>query len=277
MKSDRRVPFPWPLLKFWTLRVLPAWFLLALMIFLVQLAVCGIVHDNERVKAFIQYIDLLPSFFKAFLGGDILQAGNITGLIAIGYQDPFVLLLHLLYAVGVPTALLAGEAKNGNMELILSRQVTKTQVYICAGFITIAGMYALVLVMFLGTVVATGIYNFDRTVPLYPFFKIAICGGILASTAGSIALLAAASFRRHTAVYITVAYLVVNYFISIISEWWPRMKFLKPTTIFYYGPGPEIFGKSGGWPIGDMCILLSIVVVSVVFGGVIWHRRDLPL
>ena len=276
MKSNRHVPFPWSLLRFWTLRVLPAWFLLALIIFLVQLAVCGIVHDNERVKAFIQYIDLLPSFFKAFIGGDILQAGNISGLIAIGYQDPFVLLLYMLFGVGVPTALLAGEVKNGNMELILSRQVTKTQAYICAGIITVAGMYALVLVMFSGTVVATGIYNFDQTVPLYPFFKVAICGGITASAVGSIALFAAASFKRNNALYITVAYLVLSYFVSIISEWWPRMKWLKPTTIFYYGPGPEIFNESA-WPLGDMCVLLSILAVSSILGGIIWQRRDLPL
>ena len=276
MKNNSRPPFPWPLLRFWTLRVLPAWSLIALMIFLVQLAVCGIVHDNERVKAFIQYIDVLPSFIKAFFGGDILQAGNIAGLIAIGYRDPFVLLLYMLYAVGVPTALLAGEVHNGNMELILSRRITKTQVYICAALITVIGMYALVLVMFSGTVVATGIYKFEQTVPLYPFFKVAIVGGILASAVGSIALFSAACFRRNTAVYITVAYLVVSYFVSIIAEWWPRMKWLKPTTIFYYEPGPEIFSKSV-WPAGDMCVLISILLISAIVGGIIWQRRDLPL
>ncbi len=276
MRTNNRVTFPWPLLRFWTFRILPVWFLLALMIFLVQLAVCGIVHDNERVKAFLQYIEILPSFIKALLGGDVLQVGNIAGLIAIGYQDPFVLLLYMLYAVGVPTALLAGEVQRGTMELILSRQVTKTHVYICAGIITVVGMYALVLVMFSGTVVATNLYDFDQTVPLYAFFKIVIVGGLLASAIGSIALLVAACFRRGTAVSLTVAYLVVNYFVSIIAEWWPQMKWLKPTTIFYYEPGPEIFNESV-WPVSDMCVLMAILVVCTVAGGVIWHRRDLPL
>ena len=121
MSNNHRPPFPWPLLRFWTIRILPAWFLIASWIFLFQLAICGIVHDNERVKAFLQYIDILPSFIKAFMGGEVLQIGNIAGLIAIGYQEPFVLLLYMLYAVGVPTALLAGEVQRGTMELILSR------------------------------------------------------------------------------------------------------------------------------------------------------------
>jgi len=250
--------------------------LIASWIFLFQLAICGIVHDNERVKVFLQYIEMLPSFVKSFMGGEVLQIGNIAGLIAIGYQEPFVLLLYMLFAVGVPTALLAGEVQRGTMELILGRQTTKTHIYICAGLITVTGMYALVIVMFTGTVAATRLYDFDQAVPLYSFFKMAIVGGMLASAVGGIALLAAACFRRSTSVSLTIGYLVVSYFISIIADWWPRMKWLEPTTIFNYVDGPAMFGKSG-WPIGDMCVLLSLLAVSTVLGGIIWSRRDLPL
>jgi ABC-2 type transport system permease protein len=276
MNANRRPPFPWPLLRFWTFRILPAWFLIALMIFLFQLAVCGIVHDNERVKAMLQYIDVLPAFIKAFIGGDAVQYGNIAGLIAIGYQEPFVLLLYMLFAVGVPTALLAGEVQRGTMELILSRQTSKIYIYICAGLITVVGMYALVVVMFLGTVISTNLYEFDQEVPLYCFFKLAINGGILASAVGGIALLAAACFRRGMAVSLTVAYLVVNYFIMIITQWWPRMKWLDPITIFNYVDGRKIFMEPT-WPVSDMCVLISLLVVSSVLGGIVWWRRDLPL
>jgi ABC-2 type transport system permease protein len=276
MSDDNRCPFPFILLRFWTLRILPAWCLIAFMIFIFQIAICGVVHDNERVKALLQYMEMLPDFIKAFMGGEVLEVGNLAGLIAIGYQDPFVLLLYMLFAVGVPTALLAGEAQRGTMELILSRQTTKTQIYICGGLITVIGMYALVLVMFTGTVVATMLYDFYQEVPLYFFFKIAVVGGLLASAVGGIALLAAACFRRGLAVSITVGYLVVNYFVSIIADWWPRMKFLEPATIFNYVDGPAMFDKPG-WPIGDMCVLLSLLTVSTVLGGIIWSRRDLPL
>jgi ABC-2 type transport system permease protein len=276
MNANHRPPFPWPLLWFWTRRILPAWFLIALTIFLFQIAICGIVHDNERVKALLEYLNVLPSFIKAFLGGDILQAGNISGLIAIGYQDPLILLLYMLFAVGVPTALLAGEVQKGTMELILSRHATKIQIYICAGLITLVGMYALVVVMFLGTVAATNIYRFYQQVPLYSFFKLAINGGILASAVGAIALLAAACFRRGMAVSVTVAFLVVNYFISIITKWWPQMRWLDPYTLFNYVDGAKIFSQPT-WPFSDMCVLISVLVASSVLGGLVWRRRDLPL
>ncbi|MHC4170601.1 MAG: hypothetical protein ACYSWQ_26990 [Planctomycetota bacterium] len=250
MSSNGRPPFPFSLLRFWTLRIVPVWFLIGLMIFLFQLAICGIVHDDKRVKALIQYIEMFPELVKALMGGEILEVGNIAGLIAIGYQDPLVLLLYMLFAVGVPTALLAGEIQRGTMELILSRQVTKTHVYICAGSITVVGMYALVLVMFMGTVVATKIYDFYQEVPLYFFFRIATAGGLLASAVGGIALLAAARFRRGLAVSVTVGFLVVQYFISILSDWWARMEWMAPLSLFNYVDGPKIF-ESGGWPIAD--------------------------
>ncbi len=51
------------------------------MIFIFQIAICGVVHDNERVKALLQYIDMLPDFIKAFMGGEVLQVGNVAGRI----------------------------------------------------------------------------------------------------------------------------------------------------------------------------------------------------
>ncbi|MDT8299924.1 MAG: hypothetical protein RQ760_00480 [Sedimentisphaerales bacterium] len=276
MGSKINPRFPMPLLRFWTLRILPIWVLIALVLFLFQIAICGIVHDNDSVKTFVQFLDMLPSFIKTALGGDALQVGNVSGLISIGYNHPLVLTLYMLFAVGVPTGLLAGEVQKGTMELILSRQVTKIHVYICAGLITITGMFALVMVMFSGTMLAINVYEFSQEVPLYSFFKAAINGGILASVAGGIALLSAACFQRNTAVWLTVAYLVANYFVSIIAEWWPRMKWLKPTTIFYYVDGERIFTKAG-WPLDDMVILVLILIISTVLGGVIWSRRDLPL
>jgi len=277
MNKASRPPFPLALLRFWFVRILPVWCGIALVIFLMQISVCGIVHDNQNVRTFLKFLDMMPSIMKSALGGEALQAGNTAGLIAIGYQHPLVLVLYMLFAVGVPTSLLAGEVQKGTMELILSRPTTRTHVYICAGVLTLAGMFALVIVMFLGTVVATNIYDFGEPIPLHLFFRVAVNGGLLASAVGAIALMAAAVFRRQSmAVGVTVAFLVGNYFVEVISAWWPRMNFLQPATLFYYVNGVEIFTRPT-WPLGDMGVLVAILVIAAIAGGIIWHRRDLPL
>lgn len=275
MSNPSRPPFPVSLLRFWFARILPMWAGIALVMFFMQIAVCGIVHDNENVRTLLKFLDLLPPIMKAVLGGEMLQVGNTSALITIGYQHPLMLFLYMFFAVGVPTSLLTGEVQKGTMELILSRPTTKTQVYLCAGILTLAGMFALVFVMFLGTVVGTNVYGFGEPIPLDPFFRIAINGGLLASTIGGIALLSAASFSRlYTALGAPIAYLVVNYFTFIISDYWPRMQFLKPLTLFKYVHSPKL---PTGWPLGDMSVLMVVLLVAAVAGGIIWQRRDLPL
>jgi ABC-2 type transport system permease protein len=276
--NGRGVPlFPGSLLWFWTKRILPVWALIALMIFLVQLAICGIIHDNQNVKTMLKFLDMMPSIVKSALGGEALQVGNFPALIAIGYQHPLVLILYMLYAVGIPTGFLAGEVQRGTMELILSRPITKLQVYLCAALLTVLGMVALVMVMFSGTVVSTRIYEFGEPIPLREFFRLAINGGMVAGAVGAISLLSAASFsRRGTAVGVAVAYLVVNYFVSIIADWWPRMKALKSLTIFNYVNHHKVFALHV-WPVSELVILGSLLLAAAILGGIIWNRRDLPL
>ena len=274
MKNSHQIKYAWTLLKFYAIRTLPIWCLIALMIFLVQVAVCGMVHDNKTLNAMLGMLDLVP-FFKTALGGEYLQAGNVPALITIGYKHPFVLFLYMFFAVSVPTGLLTGEVQKGIMELILSSQVSKLHVYICAGLITVTGMFALVMIMYLGTVTSVHIFDFGKQMPLDMFFRIAIDGGLFASTIGAIALLCAALFSsRSIASGIAVTFLVTNYFVSIFSEWWPRMAFLKGATIFKFIAGEEIMI---GWPLRNMCALIIIFLIAIISGAIIWKRRDLPL
>jgi len=277
MKEHGGQMFPVWLLRFWLGRILPIWALIACMIFLIQLAVCGIIHDDHNIKTLLSLLEAMPSIFKSALGGETLQIGNLPALIAIGYQHPLVLILFMLFAVGIPTGLLAGEVQWGTMELILSRPVTKLQVYLCAALLTIVGMATLVLVMFGGTFVSTMLYEFGEPVPLRDCFRMAINGGLMGGAIGAISLLSGASFsRRSTAVGVVVAYLVVNYFAAIITDWLPCMKAFKTLTIFHYVNSYKLFALHI-CPISDMIVLTVILLTAAILGAIIWNHRDLPL
>ncbi len=275
MSRPSRPPFPFVLLRFWLVRILPAWCGIALVVFWMQIAVSAIVHDNANVRTFLAFLNILPSIVKTAIGGEMLQSGSMPALLTIGYQHPFVMFLLMLFAVGVPTGLLTGEVQRGTMELILSRPVTKTQVYLCACVLTLAGMFALVFVMYIGTAAAVNVYEFNEPIPLDRFLRIAVNAGLLASTFGAFALLCAASFSRfYSAVGIAVAFLSLNYFVAIIAEWWPRMGSLRYATLFYFVYYSDIWH---GWPLDHMAWLAAILLVTAILGGIIWHRRDLPL
>ncbi len=270
-----RPPFPLTLLRFWFLRLLPAWFGIAAIIFLMQIAIAAIVHDNANVRTFLGFLRLLPSIVRTALGGDMLDSGNMTALLTVGYQHPFVMFLYMVFAVGTPTGLLVGEVQRGTMELILSRPITKTQVYICAAVLTLVGMFCLVMVMFLGTVAAVHIYTFSEPIDLNLFFRLAMNGGLLASTFGAFALLCAASLGRlYSAIGVAVGFLTLNYFIAIVAAWWPKMEFMRKVTLFYLIYYSDLWQR---WPVENMAKLAAILVVTAIVGGIIWRRRDLSL
>ncbi|MHC4647322.1 MAG: hypothetical protein ACYTBJ_17665, partial [Planctomycetota bacterium] len=253
------------------------WFLVGFFIFIIQVIQCGIAQDNESVRMTLDFLERMPGFIKDAVGGEILDISSTTGFIAMTYQHPLVLALYMTFAVCVPTGLLAGHVQSGTMELILSRSITKHQVYVCACILTLLGMVALVFVMFFGTVVGISLCSFDQEISLWPFFRAAIVGGLLSGTAAGVSLLAAATFRnRGRAVGLAMAFFIVNYFVDLIAQWWPPAEFLGPASIFYY-VGPQKILVDRAWPIGDMCVLGSVLMVTVIAGGIIWRRRDLPL
>lgn len=277
MNPERRPSFPFALLFFWLRRILFMWFLIGFLIFIIQVLHCAMYYDNERIKALMSFLEMMPSILKASVGGDMLQMGNITGIIAIAYIHPLVLVLYMIFAVSVPTGLLAGHVQSGNMELILSRSVTKTQVYICTVILTFAGMFTLVALMFLGTVVGTSLYDFGQDIPLFPFFRVAVNGALLAASAAAISLVAAASFRsRGRAVGLAVTFLVANYFIDLFSEWVSFIRYLEPFSLFYYVDPQKILYESA-WPVRDMSVLAAATIIATLAGVVIWRKRDLPL
>jgi ABC-2 type transport system permease protein len=275
MSRSSRPRFPFALLWFWFLRILPAWLGIALIIFLMQIAVAAIVHDNANVRTFLSFLKLLPSIVRTALGGDMVESGSMTALLTVGYQHPFVMFLYMVYAVGVPAGLLTGEVQRGTMEPILSRPITKTQVYVCATVLTLAGMFALSMVMFLGTVAAVNRFTFSEPINLGLFLRIAVNAGLLASTFGAFALLCAASFGRlYSAVGVAVAFLTLNYFVAIVAAWLPRVQFLRKATLFYLVYYSDVWA---GWPFANMGKLAAILLGIVIVGGIVWRRRDLPL
>ncbi len=277
MTKQSRVSFPFVLLRFWFWRILWLWLLIGFWIFIMQLIHCSIARNNEMVRLALSWIELMPGFAKVALGGGVLESSNVTGFIAMSYQHPMVQTVYMVFVISVPTRLLAGHVQDGTMELILSRSVTKNQVYVCACILTLIGTWLLVAVMLIGTVTGINICNFEQEFSLWPFFRGSVFCGLLLAAAAGVALLAAALFgNRGKAVGLALAFFIVNYFINIIAEWWPRAKFLGPISLFHYANQSKILFDSA-WPINDTCVISSVLVITVIVGGIIWNRRDLPL
>jgi hypothetical protein len=273
---SRRPAFPFALLRFWAWRLALGWSLIAGMTFLFQVAICGAASENQNIQVFLAFVNLLPGAIREIIGKDALAAGNTAYIVALAYEHPLELILHLTWAAGVPTGLLVGEVQRGHMELILSRAATKTQVYLCAALLTLGGLLALAPVFCAATALGSHLFHYQPPLPIHRFWRLALNFELVCCATASVGLLAGSFFhRRNRAIGVVVAYAVVDQFILLFSAIWPRLKFLSNFSLFHYAKRSEIFNNPE-WPLGDMAVLAVIAVSVTLVGAVLWKRHDLP-
>jgi ABC-2 type transport system permease protein len=99
-------------------------------------------------------------------------------------------------------------------------------------------------------------------------------GALLYWAIGAIALLASASFDRLSqALGVTLAFVVVSYFLDVLGSLWPDAKGLQPYSVFHYLDPKAILA---GFPDADDLIVLgTITAVAVVAAMLLFPRRDL--
>ena len=247
-----------------------------LLIVAVALLVWGtilpIVYDSFGVQ-FQQLFEsgAVPSQFAQFGGGDIF---SLTGAVALGFVHPIAVGLNLVFAVGFAASAVAGERQRGTLEVLLSRPLSRRGVYLTlalAGAVFVAlAIAALVAGAFVGSA-ATG-----RTAELgvgnLPIMW--VNGALLFWAFGAIALLASVSFDRLTpAVGISLAVVLVSYFLDVLGSLWPDAKWLQPYSLFHY---VDAKADLAGLPhASDFVVLAAVIAVAVGAALVVFPRRDL--
>ncbi len=213
----------------------------------------------------------IPPQFAQFGGGDIF---SLTGAVALGFVHPIAVGLNLVFAVGFAAAAVAGERQRGTLEVLLSRPLSRRGTYATlavAGAVFIGvTIAALVTGSFLGSA-ATG-----RAAELgagnLPILW--LNGALLFWAFGAIALLASVSFDRLTpAIGISLAIVLVSYFLDVLGSLWPDAKWLQPYSLFYY---VDAKADLAGLPnTSDFVILAAVIAIAVAAALVIFPRRDL--
>ena len=91
---------------------------------------------------------------------------------------------------------------------------------------------------------------------------------------GAIALLASVSFDRLTpAIGISLAVVLVSYFLDVLGSLWPDAKGLQPYSLFHY---VDAKADLAGLPdTADFVVLAAVIAVAVIAALVIFPRRDL--
>ncbi len=213
----------------------------------------------------------IPPQFAQFGGGDIF---SLTGAVALGFVHPIAVGLNLVFAVGYAAAAVAGERQRGTLEVLLSRPLSRRGTYLT---LAVAGaMFVAVTIGALTTGAFVGSAATGRAAELgagnLPILW--LNGTLLFWAFGAIALLASVSFDRLTpAIGISLAVVLVSYFLDVLGSLWPDAKWLQPYSLFHY---VDAKADLAGLPdTSDFVVLAAVIAVAVIAALVVFPRRDL--
>jgi ABC-2 type transport system permease protein len=212
-----------------------------------------------------------PPQFAQFGGGDIFSLG---GAVAIGFIHPIAVGLNLVFAVGFATAAIAGERQRGTLEVLLSRPISRRTVYATLAVSGALFVGIAVLGSILGSLIGAGLTGRTADLGVSQLPLLWLNGALLYWAIGAIALLASASFDRLSqALAVTLAFVVVSYFLDVLGSLWPDAKGLQPYSVFHYLDPKAIL--SGFPDANDLIVLGTITAAAVVAALLLFPRRDL--
>ena len=199
---------------------------------------------------------------------------TLPGALTLGLQHPLAIAFVGIFAVGSTVSSVAGERESGTLEVLLSRPISRQTLYVTLAA-AVATLIAIVLVALLGGqligVLIQGVTD-ELDLGLMPL--VFLNGLMLWAAFGAFGLAASVSFDRHApALGLTIAYLLVNYFLEILGSLWRDVAWSQQYSLFHhFNPGKILTGDAD--PI-DFLILAVAIVIPVVYALIVFPRRDL--
>lgn len=225
---------------------------------------------GEQVKAIVDS-GIFPKQLMNFGGGDVFSLG---GSVAIGFIHPIAIVLIAIFAIGFTTTAVAGERQRGTLEVILARPVSRRSLYATELAAALVFVGLVLLGAIVGTLVGSILSGAIGELAIERLPLLWLNGFLLWGAIAAISLAASVSFDRLTpALGITLAIVVVSYFLEILGSLWPDAKGLQPFSLFHYLTAREVLAGSVDW--FSFALLAVVAGAAIGVALIVFPRRDL--
>jgi ABC-2 type transport system permease protein len=206
-----------------------------------------------------------------FGGGDVFSLG---GAIALGYVHPIAIILTSVFAIGFTTAAIAGERQRGTLEVLLARPISRRGVYVTELAAAVLFVALILAAASVGTLIGASLSGVIGELAVERLPMLWLNGVLLWGAFAAIGLAASVSFDRLTpAIGITIAFVVVMYFLDILGSLWPDAKGLQPYSLFHYLAARDVL--SGTVNLVGLGVLSAVAAGAIAYALVVFPRRDL--
>ena len=213
----------------------------------------------------------IPKEFFNFGSGSIF---TLPGVLTLGLQHPLAIAFIGIFAVGSTVGAIAGERERGTLEVLLARPLPRRALYATAG-VAVMIMISLVLAALLaGQMAGVALEGIARELDLVQMPLVFLNGLLLWGAFAAFGMAASVSFDRQApALGLTMAFLLINYFVEILGSLWRDVAWSQSYSLFHhFQPGKILTGKTE-WL--DFAILAVVIIIPVAYALVVFPRRDL--
>lgn len=229
---------------------------------------------------YVQFAELFKQFANS--GGLAKQlmnfgSGNLftlPGALTLGLQHPLAIAFVGIFAVGSSVSAVAGEREGGTLEVLLARPISRRRLYITVAVACLTLITIVMLALLVGQLIGVAIQGVGDELQLGQMPLVFLNGVMLWAAFAAFGLAASVSFDRHgPALGLTMAYLLINYFLEILGSLWRDVDWSQQYSLFHhFNPGKILTGNTE-W--ADFLILAVAIVVPVVYALAVFPRRDL--
>ncbi len=228
-------------------------------------------------EAFKEQIQILlgsgaiPPALTQFGGGDLFSLG---GTIALGFIHPIAVALVLVFALGFAVAAVAGERQRGTLEVLLARPLSRRRLYLTLLVAMILFVALAIAAQVAGILIGAVLAGAAGELELGNLGVMWLNGLVVFAALGAVTLAASVSFDRLTpALAVSLAFVLVSYFLEILGSLWIDARGLQPWSLFHYlDPRGAL---SGSMTLADWLVPLGVFAIAVAIALAVFPRRDL--
>ncbi|MGH2427491.1 MAG: ABC transporter permease subunit [Candidatus Limnocylindria bacterium] len=225
---------------------------------------------SPTMREFVQGNPLMEQFSRLGSGDFFTVPGSLT----LGLQHPLAVAMMAVIATGSAATAVAGERQRGTLEVLLSRPISRRAAY---GSILVAllVLVAVLVAAFLaGEMLGVVVHGLTAEVDLGLMPLVLLMGFMLWSAFAAFGLAASVSFdRAGPAIGLSLAYLLVHYFLEILGSLWADAAWTQEYSLFHHFQPGEIL--TGGFDPIDLAILGLAAIVPIAYALIVFPRRDL--
>jgi ABC-type transport system involved in multi-copper enzyme maturation permease subunit len=199
---------------------------------------------------------------------------SLPGAVTLGTQHPLAISMLAVFAVGATSTAIAGERQRGTLEVLLARPLGRRGIYVTVLVALLLVVLAVLAALLAGFIAGAAIQDVIDDLPLEQMPLVLLNGFLLWAAFATFGMAASVTFdRTGPAIGLSLAYLILNYFLEILGSLWRDAAWTQEYSLFHHFQPTEIL--AGDLDPIDLVILAVAAVVPIVYALIVFPRRDL--